>query len=144
MAMPLGPQELGGPLDLVGGWRPRVLVAEDDDELRRLIVEALTLDGYVVSEARDSAELIEIATQTKLEDGTAPELVLTDVRMPGCTGIQALALLRAHLKGAAILVITAFSDEETRRAAAQAGASAVLDKPFDVDALRAAVAAVLR
>lgn len=144
MAMPLGPQELGGPLDLVGGWRPRVLVAEDDDELRRLIVEALTLDGYVVSEARDSAELIEIATQTKLEDGTAPELVLTDVRMPGCTGIQALAVLRAHLKGAAILVITAFSDEETRRAAAQVGAAAVLDKPFDIDALRAAVAAVLR
>lgn len=141
MELPLGPQELLGHL---GGWRPRVLVAEDDDDLRRQIVEALTLDGFVVSEARDSAELIEIATHTKLEDGTAPELVLTDVRMPGCTGIQALAVLRAHLKGAAILVITGLSDEETRRDAAEVGAAAVLDKPFELDQLRAAVAAAMR
>jgi DNA-binding response OmpR family regulator len=127
-----------------GDWSPRVLVAEDDVEMRRLLVETLTREGLTVSEARDGAELMEIAVRTLQEDGSAPELVITDVRMPGRNGIEALRALRATLKSSAILVITAFGDEATRRQAGEVGAAAVLDKPFELSELCAAVARLLR
>lgn len=127
-----------------GVWRPRALVAEDDPDLRRLIVEALHREGFVVSEARDGRELLEIVNATCIEEGSAPELVVADVRMPGCSGIEALQALRASLRGSAILVITAFGDEAVRRAAREAGAVGVLDKPFELDELRAAVAGLVK
>jgi DNA-binding response OmpR family regulator len=132
----------------VGGrdahWRPRVLVAEDDEETRRAIVGALTHEGFVVSEARNSAELIEIATLTRAEDGSPPELLITDVRAPAWGGIEALRALRPTLEGCVVLVITAFCDDALRDAAAEVGAAAVLDKPFDLGELRQTVSALLR
>ena len=111
-----------------GAWRPRVLVAEDDDAMRFLIVQTLVREGFAVTEARDGIELLALAESARRDDGTGPELVLTDVRMPGCSGIEALGRLRLTLRGSAILVITAFSDEALRNAARDAGAAAVLDK----------------
>lgn len=128
----------------VGSWRPRVLVAEDDPEMRRVLVRVFTREGLVVSEARDGLELMEIATAMLLEEGAAPELVVTDVRMPGRSGIEALRDLRETLRHSAIVVITAFADEATRREAAAVGAAAVLDKPFERDALIEAVVKLRR
>lgn len=113
----------------------RVLVAEDDPALRRLIVDALIAEGFEVSEARDGLELIEIAEASAREDGSVPELVVTDVRMPGMTGFCALEALRTLLAQTAVLVITAFSDDEARAEARRLGAVGVLDKPFELDDL---------
>ncbi|MFO0609712.1 MAG: response regulator [Polyangiales bacterium] len=127
-----------------GAWRPRALVAEDDAALRALIVRALRRAGFVVSEARDGLELMEIAAATVREEGAPPELVVTDVRMPGRSGVEALAALRGTLSGAAILVITAFADEEVRLAAQAGGAVGVLDKPFELAELTALAASLVR
>lgn len=127
-----------------GNWVPRVLVAEDDDELRYLIKHTLQREGFRVIEARDGLELLEQAAQICEDDGAPPEVLLTDVRMPGCTGIEALSILRDCLPGTAILVLTAFSDEDLKRAAGEVGAVGVMDKPFDLGALRDAVTALLR
>ena len=69
----------------------------DDAALRALIVRALRRAGFVVSGARDGLELMEIAAATVREEGAPPELVVTDVRMPGRSGVEALAALRARL-----------------------------------------------
>lgn len=121
------------PLD----WHPGALVAENDPDLLRLIVEALSRDGFVVSQARNAEELIEIACCTRREDHSPPALVVSDVHMPGRDGLSALAELRQTLAGAAILVISAFPDAAVVAEARRVGAVGVLGKPFELDDLRA-------
>jgi len=120
------------------------LVAEDDPELRRLIVTVLARDGFVVSEARDGHELVEIARSIVREDQRSPTLVITDVRMPGRDGLSALGELKLTLVNTAILVITAFPDEAVLEAAREVGAMVVLHKPVPLDALRAAALSLIR
>ncbi|MBK6528249.1 MAG: response regulator [Deltaproteobacteria bacterium] len=117
-------------------WHPGALVAENDPELLRLIVEALTRDGFIVSEARNAEELIEIAYCTRREDNSPPALVVSDVHLPGRDGLSALDELQQTLAGAVILVISAFPDDAVLAEAARVGAAGVLGKPFELDELR--------
>ncbi|MFO0557533.1 MAG: response regulator [Polyangiales bacterium] len=116
--------------------RRRVLVAEDDFELRRLIVSALTTDGFDVSEVRDGGQLLRTIASNAANGSPQPSLVITDVRMPGMTGLEALEALRSLLAQTAVVVISAFPDANTRREAMRLGAIGVLDKPFSLDDLR--------
>lgn len=117
-------------------WHPGALVAENDPELLRLIVEALTRDGFIVSEARNAEELIEIAYCARREDNSPPALVVSDVHLPGRDGLSALDELQQTLAGAVILVISAFPDDAVLAEAARVGAAGVLGKPFELDELR--------
>lgn len=125
-------------------WGPGALVAENDPALLRLIAEALTRDGFVVSEARTSEELIEIACCTRREDNCAPALVVSDVHMPGRDGLSALDELQQTLAGAVILVIATSADDEVCEAARRVGAVGVLRKPFELDDLRTAALSLVR
>ncbi len=121
---------------------PRVLVAEDDVEMRRLVVEVLRKEGYSVSEATDGGRLlVEIAQQaaTNYED---VDLIVSDVRMPICSGLQIVEALRSAHCATPIVLMTAFGDDATRARAALAGAL-LFDKPFDLDDLRMAIASLL-
>jgi CheY-like chemotaxis protein len=122
----------------------RVLLAEDDAEMRTVVADALRGDGYDVLELVDGGRLlVEIAARMKADQGMrSVDLIVSDIRMPICTGLQILAALRdAHWRTPVVLM-TAFGDEKTRRQAE--GLSAVLvDKPFEIDDLRAAVARLL-
>jgi DNA-binding response OmpR family regulator len=114
------------------------VLAEDDVEFRRLVAAALGRDGWEVTEAANGSELLE-----QLEDAAQRhepvDAVITDVRMPGLTGLQALDWLqRAHAWWTPVIVITGFGDELTHLQASHLGAH-VLDKPFDLDDLRALV-----
>ncbi len=126
--------------------RRRVLVAEDDPSLRRLIVTVLQDAGYDVIAAEDGVELLEqieelVSAQRAPSDSF---VVVTDVNMPGLSGLDVLAVLRCALVKTRVVLITAFGDAETRAEAQELGAVTVLDKPFDVDALRAVVDRVSR
>jgi len=125
-------------------WHPGALVAESDPELLRLIVEALTRDGFIVSEARNAAELIEIAYCTRQEDNSPPALVVSDVHLPGRDGLSALDELQQTLAGAVILVISAFPDDAVLAEAARVGAACVLGKPFELDELRTTALKLVR
>ena len=134
---------------LVRKRRPRVLVAEDDREMRRLVVEALTDDGYDIAEVCDGVELLAQVGSSVLFGGFGstrepPDLIVTDVRMPGLTGLTVLEGLRRAGGDVPVVVITAFGDEETHRVALENGAVAVFDKPFDLDDLRTIVLHALR
>jgi len=126
--------------------RRRVLVAEDDPSLRRLIVTVLQDGGYDVIEAEDGVQLLQHIEQL-VSAQCAPSdsfVVVTDVNMPGLSGLDVLAVLRCALARARVVLITAFGDAETRAEARELGAVTVLDKPFDLDALRAVVDRISR
>lgn len=63
-------------------------------------------------------------------------LILSDVNMPGMSGLELLPRARAARPDVPVIMITAYGDESTRRAAAERGAAALLTKPIDFDALR--------
>lgn len=120
---------------------PRILIAEDDRELRRLIAEGLREDGYEVIEAESGTELLERLSASVALGGVerTPSLIVSDIRMPGVTGIEVLEDLSGAELNIPFIVITAFGDRETHDAAARLGASAMLDKPFRLKDLRRVV-----
>jgi DNA-binding response OmpR family regulator len=124
---------------------PRVLVAEDDPDMRHLVVEAMRKDGYIVAEAPDGGRmLVTLAREFDPRTGAQPtDLVVSDIRMPVCNGLQILEQLRAARWRIPVVLMTAFGDASTRERARSLGA-VLFDKPFDLDDLRTAVAALLR
>jgi CheY-like chemotaxis protein len=116
----------------------RLLLADDDLEMRRALASALRREGYVVTEARDGNELLEKiqASQLCTDTGAAIDALVTDIRMPGRSGIDALIAVRGLDPGLPVVLITAFGDAETHDDARWMGADAVLDKPFEIAALR--------
>jgi len=120
-----------------------ILLAEDDCEVRRLLVRALGQDGYLITEASSGSELLD-AVWTRAARKRSFDLIISDVRMPGFTGLEVLEILRDRhdplyefepLQTTPIILITAFGDDAVHAAARRLGA-VVFDKPFDVDQLR--------
>ncbi|NBD09978.1 MULTISPECIES: response regulator [Corallococcus] len=120
--------------------RPRVLIAEDDREMRRMLVRALQRRGCDVHEVPNGRELLGTLTRGLAGvEGAAPDVIITDVRMPGVTGLEALARLRRVDWATPVILITAFGDAATHAEAMRLGAAFVFDKPFDLDVLCGAV-----
>jgi DNA-binding response OmpR family regulator len=111
--------------------RPRVLVVEDDFELRRLLVWVLSREGYDVVEARDGTEALSCFLNSGL-----PDLVLSDVCVPGRSGFEVLASARRMCPSVPVILITAFGSAETHAEARRLGAAAVFDKPLVLEDLR--------
>jgi CheY-like chemotaxis protein len=128
----------------VGTGPHRLLLAEDDGAFRFLLVSELRKDGYQVVAVSNGVDLIDILGDSLSRDGSlAPfDLVLSDLRMPGWPGLEALAKF-GHSPGMPpFILFTAFGDEETHKRALDIGALTLLDKPFDIDYLRELVAQV--
>lgn len=116
---------------------PRILLAEDDAEMRALVSGDLRRAGYSVVECADGAALLDRLDSACRTQGLGVDLVVSDVRMPELTGLEVLERLRRADPFTPYIVVTAFGTSETRRAAARLGAIAVLDKPFEIkDLLR--------
>jgi DNA-binding response OmpR family regulator len=121
---------------------PRILVAEDDTEMRRLVSDALRKDGYHVTEASDGGRLLVQVTSLYPRPDAELDLLISDIRMPVVSGLAILeSLRRAHWK-VPVILMTAFGDDETRAQAVALGAI-LFDKPFAIDDLRTAVLNVL-
>jgi CheY-like chemotaxis protein len=119
---------------------PRILLAEDTDDMRAVVALRLRQQGYSVTECCNGAELI-----AELGDylGNVPvderkrrfDLVISDIRMPGVFGLSVVEGAAEYRNFPPTILITAFGDEETHEKARQFGVSAVLDKPFDMNDL---------
>ncbi len=121
--------------------RYRLLVAEDDQAFRDMLVILFKADGHdVVAVANGRALMDTLAASSDPQLGAAPfDLVISDVRMPGATGLQVFAQMSGARKIPPFIFITAFGGEDLHAEAEQLGALAILDKPFDFDDLRAFV-----
>jgi signal transduction histidine kinase len=115
--------------------RALVLVVDDDATLRRMIVRALEAD-YRVAAAVDGDDGLAQAVALQ------PDLILSDIRMPGLTGHELLLAVRARpdLVDVPFLLLTAEADDSARWRALTEGAQDYLDKPVSVIELRARVA----
>jgi CheY-like chemotaxis protein len=115
--------------------RMRVLLAEDDDEMRALLAQVLEKEGYDVIEASDGSELIDfVGLAVSVPDiESAPDVIISDHRMPGWSGLEVLAGVRSLGSAVPFILITAFGNARLRDQAMRMGATAVIDKPVEVD-----------
>src|SRR6185312_6609575 len=113
----------------------RVLVADDQQLICDGIASLLGVQPCidVVGTARDGQEAVERAVALE------PDVVLMDVRMPGCDGTQATARIRRELPACQVVMLTTFDDEEYVVQALRAGAAGYLLKDLPADELAAAV-----
>jgi CheY-like chemotaxis protein len=117
-----------------------VVVAEDDTEMRALLAKVLSRDGYEIVEVRDGAEMLRYleGLAGSGPGGALPDLIVSDIRMPGRTGLDLVAAMHdAHIE-LPVILITAFSDSATQQQAAALSAT-LLDKPLDLGELRRVV-----
>ena len=127
---------------------PRILLADDDADMRQVIAEVLGAQGFDVIQARDGAELLDLVGPAFLDPSETrsvlpAELVISDLRMPGITGLSVLGGLRDLDLRIPFILITAFGDADTHALAHHLGATAVLDKPFDMPSFLGLVRACL-
>jgi DNA-binding response OmpR family regulator len=107
--------------------RVRVLVADDDPVILRLIEVNLGLEGFEVETATGGEDVIAKAEQVE------PDVILLDVMMPGVTGWEAAARLKADDATAHIplVFLSARTQEEDKRKGEELGVAAYVSKPFD-------------
>jgi CheY-like chemotaxis protein len=119
----------------VTGSLGRVLVVDDNDNIRRLITVNLELEGFEVITARDGLEALD-----KVRD-SRPDVVTIDWKMPRLDGLATVERLRADpaTKALKIAMVTASAQEVDRASGERAGVDAYLTKPFDPEALIATV-----
>jgi DNA-binding response OmpR family regulator len=125
--------------------RKRVLVADDDAEMRRLVAESLRKDNYEVVEESDGGRLlVRIAAIYTLGETSDPfDLIVSDIRMPVCSGLDIVKGLREAHWRTPVILMTAFGDDETRARAETLGAL-LFDKPFQMSVLRLVVGDLLQ
>lgn len=117
---------------------PRVLVIDDEPDIRDLIAVILSSVGYEVSTAENGAVAVERAKRE------AFDLAITDLRMPGMSGIDTMAALKRIDPNLLVIVVSGYvSDEAAQRACAE-GAAHVVCKPVEVHALMHIVEVALR
>jgi two-component system response regulator HydG len=115
--------------------RARLLLVDDDEEACRLLAEVLEREAYVVVPALSADEAL-----LKVDQVGPFDAVLTDLRMPGKSGLDLLRVLRERDPGALVLVLTAFGDAAVAGEAIRAGAYDFISKPYDLAALRETLA----
>jgi DNA-binding response OmpR family regulator len=118
------------------GRAASVLVAEDDHEMRTLLVDVLRAEGYEVAEAQHG---VDVLLRFVRDDPEQFDLIISDIRMPGVTGLEFLEGLREQEGFPPTVLITAFGDAATHAEAIRLGAVAVVDKPFEISELLALV-----
>ena len=117
----------------------RILVVDDDPDIRALARRALSQDGHMVSEAATGKEAL------ALIDAEPPNLVVLDLLMPEQGGLDVLKILRSRPATAAlpVVLLTAMDDEASTRAGFELGAADYVTKPFTIPQLAARVRACL-
>jgi len=110
--------------------KKRILIIEDDDEMRSLLKDFIEEEGYEA----DSVEKGTYAFRKLITDSF--DLIITDIRMPGYSGLEILPELKRLQPRIPIIVITAFGSEEVYRKALLRGANAYLEKPIHFHKLK--------
>ena len=115
-----------------------ILVVDDEPDLEALVLQKFRRqirDGSVSFVfAHDGVEAL-----ASIEQNPGVDLVVSDINMPGMSGLELLPVLRTAHPDVPVIMITAYGDTETRRRAIEHGAQALLTKPIDFALLREAI-----
>lgn len=103
------------------------MVIEDDQEMRLLLEDFIQEEGYEVRSTDNGSEAFRLLAKDEFD------LIITDVRMPGLSGLDILPGMRKLQPHSAIIVITAFGSEEVYRRAMERGADGYLEKPISLE-----------
>lgn len=109
--------------------RPKILVVDDDPEMRQLLEDVLTREGYVVFHAKNGSEAL-----LRLREESY-DVIILDKIMTDLSGLEILPGIKLVQPEAQVILITAFGDRETYLEAIGKGATAYLAKPFGMSVL---------
>ena len=115
----------------------RVLVVDDDAEMRTLLRRTLEFEGHQVTERDRSTHVLAVLREVPVD------LIILDKEMPEMTGFDLLPLLRREFPEVPILLVTAFGGHRVESSAIRLGATSYLEKPFRLSELREAVDGLL-
>ena len=115
----------------------RVLVVDDDDEMRALLRRMLESEGYDVTERSRATHVLETLRNSPFH------LVILDKEMPGLTGLDLLPLLRGEFPQLPVVFVTAFGGRQVAASALRLGATCYLEKPFRLAQLNDAIDGVM-
>ncbi|GAB4275451.1 MAG: sigma-54 dependent transcriptional regulator [Coriobacteriia bacterium] len=118
--------------------KKKVLIADDEKNMRWVLSEALEAEGYEVLHAADGKEALSVAQSEE------PDVVILDHKMPSPDGMEVLRTLRSKDYTFPVIMLTAHGSVETAVEAMKAGATEYLTKPFDLDELKISIAKALR
>lgn len=118
--------------------KPAVLIVDDQPGIRRLLAEILAEDGHRVLVAANGYEALQLAR------GTPLAMVLMDMKMPGLDGLATLRELRHSGERCPVIMMTAYGEVEAMQEAMELGAARYITKPFDINAVKEMVSAVVR
>ncbi len=113
--------------------KSRVLIVDDDESIRLILAEALSLDGHEIAEASTGEQALEMINQRNYD------IVLTDLMMPLTDGMELLTIIKKLKPETRVIMITAFATIEGAVEAMRKGASDYIAKPFDADQVRKVV-----
>jgi two-component system, NtrC family, response regulator PilR len=112
----------------------RVLVVEDEKSMRDLLALMLRKEGYGVETADNGVQAV-----SRISKDPAYDLVITDVSMPGMTGLELLRHVRKTASETSVILMTAYGSKETAIEALNDGAAYYVEKPFDLDEMKVVV-----
>ena len=107
--------------------REKILIVDDEENMRRTLADILVDEGYDVTTAGTGEEAV------KLCEKGDHKVILMDVRMPGIGGVEAFRQIRRHQEGIRVILMSAFSVDALKEAALDEGAIAFLAKPLDLE-----------
>jgi two-component system, NtrC family, nitrogen regulation response regulator GlnG len=109
-----------------------IWIVDDDPSIRFVLEKALSREQFEVRSFSSSREVMTALNGERGEGNEEPAVLVSDIRMPGGTGIDLLAQVKAKLPGLPVIIMTAYSDLDSAVSAFQGGAFEYLPKPFDL------------
>ena len=113
-----------------GNRIPRILIIEDDEEMRSLLKDSLEEEGFETDSVSNGSDAFRKLVKEPFN------LIITDVRMPGLTGLDILPGIKKLQPEVPVIVITAFGSEEVYRRSIKRGAAGYLEKPIHTNKLK--------
>lgn len=107
----------------------KILVVDDEPDVGDAIADLLRAAGYEVETSNDSVAAVRLISTGSYD------LIVSDIMMPGLTGLELLSAIKAHRPSPEVILVTGYSTRERAMEAVELGAFAYLEKPFDSEDL---------
>ena len=109
-----------------------IWIVDDDQSIRFVLEKALLREDLPTRSFTNPREVLDALENTGEDDGEGPQILVSDIRMPGGSGLDLLEKVKQKLPGLPVIIMTAYSDLDSAVSAFQGGAFEYLPKPFDV------------